>query len=290
MRLQHLFITLFSVTALCVLATPSPADLPQIRRQYTFLPQHSRLDVTGGFVGGFWPLMIDGDFGLVTGWEPTGPLTPAFRRFARFVDVEAELINLSASPLPAPATDLNATLNLTGLDGIPSPGALYFRGEEPQGGAITVTAVPRGPLLILTSKHQQPCCDFYHYELRAVAVGAVRSDFNGDSHVNEIDLDLLSENFGKTGFDFLNPAADYSDPELAALAYAAQHGDANADSIIDGADLLILQTEFGTTGPGALLDFPTAASSIPEPATCILAAFACGAVHRARSRFSPPLR
>jgi hypothetical protein len=267
-------------------AMPSLADLPQIRRQYSFLPQHSRLNVSGGITGGFWPLQIDGEFGVITGWEPTGPLTPAFRRFARFVDVEADLTDLGLSPLPAPATDLNATLNLTGLDGIPSPGALFFRGEEPQGGAITITAVPRGPLLILTSRHEAPCCDFYHFELRAVARGAVQSDFNGDSNVDQIDFNLLSENLGKTGYDFLNPAADYSDPELAALGYAAERGDANADNVIDGADLLILQTEYGAAGPGRLLDFPTAVSSIPEPDTCVFAALACGAVHRARLRFS----
>ena len=282
MRFQKLLIGLVCVTVLFAAAASGQADPPDIVRHYTFIRQHSRLDVSGGITGGFWPLMIDGDFDLVTGWEPVGEITPAYRRFARFENVEADLINLSLSPLPAPATDLNATLNLTGLEGTVTPGALFFTGVENQGGTMKVTAVPRGPLLILTGRNQEPCCDFYHYELRAVARGVLQSDFNGDSNVNQIDFDVLSENIGKTGYDFLNPAADYSDPELAALGYAAQHGDANADNVIDGADFLILQTEFGAAGPGPVLDFPAAAGPIPEPASCLLAAMACAAVHGAR--------
>jgi hypothetical protein len=242
-------------------------------------------------MGGFWPLMIQGDgegdsdFGIVVGWEQVSPVTPAYRRFARFVDVDADLFNLSLSPLPQLHHDLDATLNLTGLEGTVAPGSLNFTGVEDQGWPMKVTVVQRGPLITLTGRNQEPCCDFFHYDLRAVARGPLHADFNGDGAVNEIDLGTLKENIGKTGDDFLNPAADYSDPELAALGYAAEHGDANVDNVIDGADFLILQVEFGAAGPGPLLDFPAAAAIIPEPASGGAAMFAGVVLLRARRRF-----
>lgn len=274
------------VAALVACASPGRADPPDILHQYTFIPNHSMLTVTGGLMGGFWPLMIDGDFGIVTGWEAVGPVTPAYRRFAKFVDVEADLINLSLSPLPQLHFDLDDTLKLTGLEGTIAPGSLNFTGVEDQGYPMKVTVVPRGPLIVLTGRNQESCCDFFHYELRAVARGPLRADFNGDGAVNQIDFGLLSDNIGKTGYDFLNPAADYSDADLAAIGYAAQHGDANVDNLIDGADFLILQSELGAFGAGPLIDYPAVGAAIPEPASWLLAGLAIAAVRRPGLRFS----
>ena len=274
------------LTWFAALATPVRADPPDILHEYTFVTSKSTLQITGGFGGFSWPLGIDGTFGIVTGWELQHPL--AYRRFAQFVDVKADLLDPRAWPLPSPATDLDDTLKLSSLDGKITPaGSLSFDGVENQGFPMHVDARQRGPLVVLTGSNQPDCCDHYSYTLRALGRGKLAADFNADGLVNRTDLATLSEHMGKTGHDFLLLTADYVDPDFEAAILAAEHGDADLNGLIDGADFLIWQAEVGRASPSLLASPAILATPIPEPAARLLAAMGCMMAVRRLRRTHP---
>jgi hypothetical protein len=286
MRLLPRQIFAVSLTWFAALATTVRADPPDILHEFKFVTGKSTLQITGGFGGFYWPLGIDGTFGIVTGWELQHP--PAYRRFAQFVDVKADLLDPRAWPLPSPATDLDDTLKLSSLDGkITTDGTLSFDGVENQGFPMHVDARQRGPLVVLTGSNQPDCCDHYSYRLRALGRGKLAADFNADGLVNQTDLATLNNHMGKTGHDFLLPTADYIDPDFEAAVLAAEHGDADLNGLIDGADFLIWQVELGGASPSMLASAAILATPIPEPAARLLAAMAYMIVVQSLRRTHP---
>lgn len=265
--------------ALCLVSCVASFALgaPEIRRQYQFIPSKSTVHVTGGFAGADWPLAIDGNFGLVTGYGAdveVPPLDP----FARFVDVKATLSDpRRMGPLPMPGWDLDATLNLSGLKGsFQDPSLLSFRGDEGQGWPIQLEATLHGRLLHLTGENDPGCCDFFHYKVDAWAHLTPFADFNWDGLIDRLDAQTLINNFG-----------------LASDATFAQ-GDADSDGDVDGSDFFAWQVDVGAVPEMALLgsnigaSAAAAADNVPEPTTLFL--FVCGILlyfqrhHRLRTR------
>jgi len=83
-----------------------------------------------------------------------------------------------------------------------------------------------------------------------IAAGPSGADFNGDGIVNQLDIIIWQDNYGRT-----------SPPNLDAF------GDADSDGDVDGRDFLRIQREFG--GPGVE---PIVANlaSVPEPSALVL--------------------
>ncbi|MCA9235034.1 MAG: PEP-CTERM sorting domain-containing protein [Planctomycetales bacterium] len=99
---------------------------------------------------------------------------------------------------------------------------------------------------------------FDNIVVEVASAGGDNADFNGDLTVDGADFLTWQRNY---------PVTDGS----GSLAT----GDANGDGNIDGADLAAWQSQFGTSAP--------AISSVPEPATIVLAALAlCGLVAAGR--------
>lgn len=171
------------------------ADPPDILRDYRFITSRSTVHVTGGFAGWDMDQAIQGDFGLVTGYEySTDPSAhiPVLRPYAQFVDVHAILFNpLSMAPMPVPGWDLQQTLNLEGLDGTFQSGyptKLFFRGVEGQGFPMEVLATMRGRLLHITGENEPGCCDFFHYKIDALAYLKPFPDWNVDDTIDAADF------------------------------------------------------------------------------------------------------
>ena len=98
------------------LPTMTIAQPPNVLRNFRFVPSYSTLDLTGGFAGFDLDLSIHGTFGLETGFHsPDAHLS--LRRFARFVDVDAEALN--PTDFGPYSFDLDDALNLSGLHGKP---------------------------------------------------------------------------------------------------------------------------------------------------------------------------
>ncbi|WP_428387969.1 PEP-CTERM sorting domain-containing protein [Mucisphaera sp.] len=76
-------------------------------------------------------------------------------------------------------------------------------------------------------------------------------DFNGDTVIDQVDIDLLVSNLGDPGFDLTNDGVSDSDDleELILNVIGTSFGDANLDGNVDLIDLSALATNFnGTTG------------------------------------------
>lgn len=98
-----------------------------------------------------------------------------------------------------------------------------------------------------------------------LATPVAAADFNGDSHVDGVDLAAWSGNFGL------------------ATGVTKAMGDANGDFAVDGADFLVWQTQL-TVGSAA----STSAAEIPEPSAVLLAALSsAGAANWLRRRSGP---
>ena len=151
MKHRSFICRLAAVGSLVVLSFASHANAshPDILRNYRFIPEFSRLEVTGGFAGVNWDFNISGKFGLVTGFEEgvtcaaIGCPPPPHIPFARFEDVNAIVFDpRRMSPMPSPGWDLDNTLNLSGLHGTFQPGSpnrLFFQGEDGQGARLVLS-------------------------------------------------------------------------------------------------------------------------------------------------------
>jgi hypothetical protein len=256
---------LLSIVAILSMATSAAADPPDVLRNYRFIPSRSTVDVTGGLAGFDMTLNIRGRFGLVTGYRheiTPGPQPPTLDPFVKFVDVKAILYNpLSLAPWPSPGWDLDDTLNLSGLNGsfqLGDPAHLFFRGVDGQGQPIKLAAVRRGPLLYLRGANDPGCCDFFKYEVSALAHLAPYADFNLDGRIDKLDADTISANFGLAG------------------EAAFEQGDADGDGDVDGGDFIVWQTGIGQGIDVNALALATASqfSAVPEPTSAALFIFA----------------
>ncbi|QEG34487.1 PEP-CTERM sorting domain-containing protein [Bythopirellula goksoeyrii] len=80
----------------------------------------------------------------------------------------------------------------------------------------------------------------------ALPVGA---DFNGDGIVNQLDMQIWQNNYGRT-----------APPDLSAL------GDADGDGDVDGLDFLKIQQQYGGMG----MPLTAALANVPEPSSLVL--------------------
>ncbi|QDT01601.1 PEP-CTERM sorting domain-containing protein [Adhaeretor mobilis] len=241
-----------------VLQTRVQALPPDRLTSYRFLPRHSRLHQSGGFAGWEVEGAILGTFDFLEGYESLGPMLPAFRHYAEFQDVDAVWLH----PAAFPGIDLDATLNLSGLDGKPLPlgapfDAFRFTGVEGQGEPMDLFVMRAGPWLYMRG-HNEPgphTADYFNYEIRALARQTPFADLDEDDTVGASDVAMWSTSFGDSA-----------------------SGDVNDDGATSGLDFLSLQTQFGETVPElAGWDAAIAAASgataatVPEPGTLLLA-------------------
>ena len=262
--------------------TPTLAP-PEILRNYRFLPRHSILHVGGGFAGFDIDANIFGRYGLVTGFHHDfGPSLSSLslEPFAKFVDVRARAIN--PTDFGPYSFDLDETLNLSGLKGKPLPlffpavlpniQVFKFRGEEGQGAPFEMHAVTIGRWMFMKGANDAPCCDFFDYEIRAIARQVPFADIDHDDRVTASDLTRWENDFGETAVDGLS-------------------GDIDVDGDVDGLDFLSWQRQRGETMPSieefdAVLASALAASSgsaasavttaVPEPSSLMLAGMFVG--------------
>jgi len=237
------------------------ADPPDLLRNYRFLPRISTLNVSGGFPGIDLEMPIHGTFGLVTGYqylEDPAHGHPFLQRYAQFVDVDAKAIN--PADFGPYSLDLDAALNLSGLDGVPGPLALplenwLFRGVDGQQAPMSLLAIEVGRWLVLHGANDPGCCDFFNYEITAVAHQMPFADFDQDGDSDRDDLVQLNANFGR------------------ANAALLEQGDSDGDGDVDGRDFLNLQRDQGDSPDAALALVATAAAAVhvvPEPGSILL--------------------
>jgi hypothetical protein len=253
----------FFLVAVCLCAAILPlgagAQPPDLLRGYRFLPRHSTLSVSGGFAGLDLDLPIFGRFGFVTGFHSDSPSPlPVLQPFARFVNVEAEAIN--PADFGPYSFDIDETLNLSGLRGRPGPLALplpnwSFEGVDGQEAPMSLLAIEVGRWLVMFGHNEAPCCDFFDYEIRAVARQVPFADFDDDGDSDRDDFSRLVANFGADGGALL------------------EHGDTDVDGDVDGHDFLNVQRDYGDTADTALALATSALaniSTVPEPSSCAL--------------------
>jgi hypothetical protein len=242
---------------LSLTASLAQAQPPDVLREYRFLPRLSTLEVTGGFAGLDIEAHIEGTFGFVNGFIEE---FPHLRRYAAFVDVQAEAIN--PTDFGPYSFDLESTLKLSELDGTPRPwiGPLdvyRFVGEDGQGAPLRIHVAQLGRWLLMSGANDPPCCDFFNYRIRAVARQTPLADFTEDGAIDDADRGRWERGFG------------------AALAHGASlvDGDANGNRWIDGGDFLSWQQQRGEAAP-SFVEFEAAlaaagalVTAAPEPAT-----------------------
>lgn len=251
-----------SLIAVCMVAMYLPAvavaQPPDLLRNFRFVPRYSTLDVSGGFAGLDLELPIHGTFGLVTGFrspqDPPNPI-PSLHRYAQFFDVDAQAIN--PTDFGPYSFDLDDTLNLSGLRGTPGPLLLplenwQFRGVDGQKAPMSVLAIEVGRWLVLFGSNDAPCCDFFDYEITAVARQVPFADFDEDGDSDRDDLIRLVTNLGRTDRTLL------------------AHGDSDGDGDVDGRDFMNLQRDQGDTAAAAValassVAAAAAIQAVPEP-------------------------
>jgi hypothetical protein len=239
------FLVVFSVAA------PAVAQPPDFFREYQFLTGQSTLAVQGGFAGFDIELPIYGEFGFVTGYHSD---FTSLNPYAAFLNVDAQAIN--PTDFGPYSFDIDDSLNLSGLDGVPLPTGepfdLYrFEGVDGQGAPMELHVATLGRWLYMRGANEPPCCDFFQYEIRALARQMPHPDFDGNGLVDSADLAYWEAHAG------IDAAADL-----------------DGNGMTDGADFLALQRELGLVPPtadyfdalisAALADGPLAAS-VPEP-------------------------
>ncbi len=208
MHSLHARLISIGLALLTALATaPALAQPPDILRSYQFVPRRSTLEVQGGFAGLSLRLPIFGTFDFVTGFRYD---FPSLNPYAAFMNVEATATNpLSSSPF---SFDIDDTLNLSGLEGVPLPvGAPFdvyrFEGTDGQDAPMELIVASLGRWLYMRGGNDPGCCDFFQYEIRAIARQDSFPDFNNDAIVDSADLADWESHYGEdaamAGDDFL---------------------------------------------------------------------------------------
>ncbi len=256
MQRNNLSVTCITALILSALFSGSiSAQSLTVLDQYRFLPRHSTLHVEGGFAGFDILADIGGTFSFVN--NSIFP-SPQILPFAAFFDVDAVAIN--PTDFGPYSFDIDETLNLTGLIGEPLPVAapfdvIKFHGEDGQGARMDLTVIKFGRWLYMNGSNDSPCCDFFDYEIEAIARRTPFADFSDDAGVDGNDLTTWTRSFG----------------------YDAR-GDADGDNDTDGGDFLSWQRQFGDSMP-SLETFATVAalssqqavrSAVPEPSSLLL--------------------
>jgi len=248
------------LVSLLVEAPRAQAQAPERLTSYRFLPHHSSLHQSGGITG--WEVggAIVGKFDFVEGVRTVSPPggLPGLDPFAEFANVDAVWLH----PAAFPGIDLDATLNLSGLDGEPLPlgapfDAYRFTGVEGQHEPMKLFAIKLGRWLYMRG-HNEPgphTADFLNYEIRALARQTPFADLDHDDTVGGSDVAMWSSGFGNSA-----------------------SGDVNKDGNTNGIDFLSVQTQYGESVPDlAGWDAAIAAASsgsvgvVPEPSTLLLA-------------------
>ena len=238
-----------------LIANLSLAQPPDRLTEYRFLSRHSTLDVEGGFAGFDIEANIFGTFGFVEGFRFE---FPTLEPYAAFIDVRAKAIN--PTDFGPYSFDLDQSLNLTGLKGKPLPVAapfdvFKFRGEDGQGAPMDLTVIKLGRWLYMHGANDPGCCDFFNYEIEAIARRTPYADFTEDDRVDAADAAAWISAYGTSA-----------------------GGDANGDADSDGDDFLNWQRQLGETMPSletfaalAALGAESASlSSVPEPSALFL--------------------
>lgn len=88
----------------------------------------------------------------------------------------------------------------------------------------------------------------------------LEADFNEDTFVNGVDLDIWETNFGLAG------------------SASKSQGDADSDLTVSGTDFLVWQSQYGQAAPPAV-------SAVPEPATFVFFAMGTVLLSRLRRRY-----
>lgn len=246
----------------CVFSSLAVAQPPDVLRSYRFLPRLSTLTETGGIAGVHVDYKVGGTYGFAIGYDYQ---RPDLRRSAKFVDVDA----WAAHPILAYVRNVDETLGLSTLKGeIVPAGAPFdvfkFTGHARHGERVELYTAQIGRWMLLRGETAPPCCDFFKYELRAVARQRPLSDLTNDGEVDRRDFAAWSRGFG----------------------YAAAD-DPTGDGKLTGADFLRLQRDLGESPPdfssvdatiSALIAASPTASSVPEPTTMALVLAAAGAL------------
>jgi len=236
-------------------ATQSFAQLHDWFSQYRFLPRHSTLQVEGGFAGVEVLANIFGTFDFYD--EADGLCDSCFIRSPQFLSVDATAIN--PADFGPYSFDVDQALNLTGLEGEQLPVAapfdvFKFRGEDGQGAPMNLTVIKLGRWMYMHGENDPGCCDFFNYEIEAIARRTPFADFTHDDRVDAADAAAWIGAYGTNA-----------------------GGDANGDEDSDGGDFLNWQRQLGDEMPSmesfaalAALSSGPAASSVPEPSTLVL--------------------
>lgn len=246
--------------------TPAVAQPPDLLREYQFVTRHSTLTVEGGIAGFYFELPIYGSFDFVTGFENH---FPSLDPYASFFNVDAEAIN--PTDFGPYSFDIDQSLNLSGLKGEPQPANapfdLYrFEGTDGQGAPMELYVATLGRWLYMKGENSPGCCDFFLYEISALARQKPFPDFNSDGSVDHHDLSYWEAH---TGVD--------------------DGADADGNGMTDGNDFLALQREYGSTPPAiayfdALIDAALTsgglAATVPEPSSVSLLAIGLLALWR----------
>ena len=221
-RLSACFLAFISLVALGLQS--ALAQPPDLLRSYRFVPRLSTLHQTGGFAGFDIRLPIFGTYDFITGYRGgDGPL-PVLHPYALFDNVEATGGHpASASILPA--EDLDDVLTLSGLDGKPihhGPQGLTvyrFTGDDGSGdfaAKVNLHVATLGRWMFMRGGTTPPCCDFFQYDIKAIARQIPYGDFDGDGDVGASDLATWGTGLdvdGKplNGRDFLNWQRSYGE-------------------------------------------------------------------------------
>ena len=182
--LSILFVALLPALA----AEPAVAQPPDFLRSYQFVTRHSTLGVQGGFAGFHFELPIYGTFDFMTGYRPE---LPSLNPYAAFLNVDAEAIN--PTDFGPYSFDIDGSLNLSGLSGAPlpvnAPFDLYrFEGTDGQGAPMELYVATLDRWLYMKGENSPGCCDFFEYEISALARQRPHPDFNNDGLVDHHDL------------------------------------------------------------------------------------------------------
>lgn len=209
----------------------SLAQSPDELRHYQFVQRLSTLRESGGIAGVKTDFRVMGTFDFLTGAITNRPPnTPELIPYASFENVEA----WAAHPILAYVLPLDDVLNLSGLEGhpvrhpFPKLEAYRFEGKAPihlagdVAAKVQLRVARQGRWLYVAGETEPPCCDFFEYDIRAVAREWTATDRNTDGMVDQADLEILVEEYGSstTGGDLLDWQREYdrSEPSLAEFA------------------------------------------------------------------------